>query len=226
MNAHPAGLKLTGYSLCAVLLFSSAVSADSIVLTGGALVADLESAAHLDARAGDNFRIIGAGDFNGGRFEPWSQCIHADQCGPGQIIDLGASWSGSDFTGRVEIDGTSHPLGLATEENYSAIVRFMGTVIAPGFDGSLFNEVSAPFTFSGTLWPPASPDPGPASLLSGSGTATLRLSWVSNQFEEGWRFDRAVYAFSPATPVPEPGSIVLLGIGLSGLIGRRLRKRS
>jgi hypothetical protein len=225
MKPDAAAAKITAFSVGAFLLSATALFADSIAITGGALVATLENAAHLDVRGSNGFRLRGAGDFHGGRFEPWGQCFHASDCAPGRDISLFASWSGSDFTGSVTMGGTTYPLGIITEENFSAAVEFTGSVTAPAFDGRILREVSAPFAFSGTLIPPATPDQGPPWQLTGKGTATLRLSWSTLPFDQGWRFDRAVYAFDTANPIPEPGSIVLLGIGLSGFVGHRLRRR-
>jgi hypothetical protein len=61
----------------------------------------------------------------------------------------------------------------------------------------------------------------PTGVIIGRGTATLGLMWTPT----GWSFNQAVYAFEPSTAVPEPGTITLIGLGLSGLIGRRLRRR-
>jgi len=222
MKVHSAGLRITGLSVCALFLSASILSADSIVITGGALVVTRGEGAHLDGRASDGFRLIGAGDFTGGIFAPYNQCFVQSECGPGQDISLFASWSGSDFTGSVTVDGTTYPLGFHSEENFGGAVQFMGSATAPSFDGRVLREISAPFSFAGSLLPPATPDPRPPIGLTGAGTATLRLNWISAPFDQGWQFDRAVYEFNP---IPEPGSIVLLGIGLSGLVGRRLHRR-
>jgi hypothetical protein len=218
MKARTAVLKIAGASVSALCL-SSLAYADPIVINGGALVASLGSA-RLDAR-GKDFRMTAAGDFPSGQFAPWSQCFTG--CAPGIPIDLFANWSGSDFGGSVTINGTTFPLGIRTEENYSTDVFFVGSVLAPAFDGRTARDVSAPFSFSARLDAPIVPPDFIAhtSHLVGRGTATLGLMWTP----AGWTFNQAVYAFEPSTPVPEPGTLTLIGLGLSGIIVRCLRSR-
>ena len=65
--------------------------------------------------------------------------------------------------------------------------------------------MSAPFLFSGTLRPPDAP----TVALRGRGTATLTV----RRFESDWIYSSARYEFQP---VPEPGTMFLLGGGLAG----------
>jgi hypothetical protein len=220
MKARAAVLKTMGSAVCA-LLFSSLAYADPIVITSGALVASSDNVARFDAH-GKDFSMTAISDFTSGLLAPWSQCLNG--CAPGIPIDLFANWSGSDFGGTVTIDGTTFPLGIHTTANYFTDVFFTGSVLAPAFDGRTAREVSAPFSFAARLDAPIPPPDFPApdtSHLIGRGTATLRLRWTP----DGWSFNQGVYAFEPSTPVPEPGTMTLIALGLSGLIGRRLRRR-
>ena len=215
MKARAAVLRMTGSAVCA-LVFPSLASADPIAITAGTLVAS-DLVARLDARAND-FRMIAVGEFTGGIFTPWSQCLTG--CAPGSPIDLFGRWSGSDFEGSVTINGGTFPLGISTSENYSTEVFFMGSVLAPAFDGRTTAEVSAPFSFSARLFPPQGD--GQTRDLVGRGTATLELTRTLES--AGWVFNQAVYTFEPFTPVPEPGTMTLIGLGLAGMICRQRRR--
>src|SRR4030095_704060 len=121
--------------------------------------------------------------------------------------------------------GEVHPVGSWTSTTATTVFNFTGDVEAPAFRGSLTSVVSAPFMFSGQVMLPAVP-PLHFLDLTGSGLATIRLRWSDTEAERGWRFDGAVYAFDTETPVPEPGTLALVGFGLMGLAARRARRRS
>jgi hypothetical protein len=225
MKGHAAALKITGSSLCALLLASTTVAADPIFITSGALVASRDTAADVFAIGTGGFQLVGDGDFSGGRFEPYTQCFSPPECAPGSPLSLYASWSGTDFIGTVTFDGATYPMGSLSETTASAAVEFLGSVIAPAFDGRTVRVVSAPFTFTGVVTPPATIDQGPSRQLRGAGTATLQLNWIDNLSGQYWLFERGVYAFEPVTPVPEPGTMALLALGLSGMLARRVRRR-
>jgi hypothetical protein len=227
MNAQAAASKITCFTVCALLISSAAVSADPIPITSGAMVVAREQGgARIDARGPGGFQLLGSGTFSGGRFDPYAQCFLGLECPPGTDISTYGTWSGVDFTGTLTINGQTHPMGSLSQELASAVIEFFGSVSAPEFDGRTIREISTPFTFSGVVTEPIQPGLGLSYRLVGGGTAQLGFRWVVDEFEgAGWMFDRAVYTFDPAAAVPEPGSIVLTALGLSGLAARRLRRR-
>jgi hypothetical protein len=99
---------------------------------------------------------------------------------------------------------------------------FDGSLLVPSFSGTDHVSVFSPFSFSGNVSPPLQDEDGTVVThqLVGRGTARVDLAWGG----EGWLFQHALYEFQ--TPVPEPGTFVLVGSGIAGYLIRRRRRRS
>jgi hypothetical protein len=81
--------------------------------------------------------------------------------------------------------------------------------------------LTAPFVFSGSF---TIPDPEDASIpghtLTGAGTAIISLREWDSAF---WNVDAVRYEFAAPQPVPEPGTMLLVGFGAL-MMSRRLNR--
>jgi hypothetical protein len=189
----------------------------TVIITSGELVGD-----SLGARAvlvGADFRVTGSGDVVGGFWGPAVACV---PCPPGSALNLGAHWSGGDFQGIVAVGGQSYPMGSGESGTASVDAVWVASAVAPNFTGALNASIVTPFTFSGTFLYPLS-DPRPRVSLLGAGTATINLDWHSDGF---WLLDHARYEFQSADPVPEPGTLLLIGAGAVSALARHRRRLS
>jgi hypothetical protein len=214
-----------------VVLTSAPLSAhaDPVRITDGALVGD-DAVARLAATGERGLTITGVGDKFGGIYSPASQCV-SGPCFAGDLISIQAQFSGSDFPGNVSLDGETFRVGGGgSPDQGEALVDFQGNLLLPAFAGQTLVSLTTPFSFSGLIVFPAGDSPNPTfpiATLAGAGTATLQFEWVPPENIPGqWRFLSAAYEFAPA-PVPEPGSLSLMGLGVAGLaVRRRWQQRS
>jgi hypothetical protein len=195
--------------------------ADPIRVTDGALVGD-DGVARLAATGERGLAITGVGDKFGGIYRPAELCADGP-CFAGDLISIQAQFTGSDFPGNVSLDGETFPLGGGLNDA-DAVVDFQGNLLLPAFAGQTLVSLTTPFSFSGSIvFPPEGPD-APfrrSATLAGAGTATLQFKWVPPENSPGqWRFLGAAYEFA-SSPVPEPGSLSLMGLGVAGLAVRR-----
>lgn len=161
-----------------------------------------------------------------GVFTPRDQCSFPE-CPPGTAVSLRAHWSGFDIrSGVLSFEGRTYPV---TDSGAFVALEFGGSFLTPPF--AMSAVVTAPFQLI-----PATPSSGGSGFslpfpdhllrsLAGSGTATITLSpYPVAEFPNRWSVDSVRYEFAAAEPVPEPASLLLVGVGIAG-VARRVRRR-
>ena len=218
--------------LLALVALPRSLRADPIQITGGTVQVDPKDNGAIITFLGDNLMVrtnTDSGDFRTAIGEVWPFPA-------GTSIDLGGVWQTTDTRGGEAIfNGVFYPeliFGFSTSG---------GTFVTPSVTPTGLGEqiLSVPFAFSGfvTAWATANPGsedvPVFTANLFGGGTATA--AFFGDPASGGGPtlyvpvFRGAdyplQYVFSPAAaPVPEPGTMILLGTGVVGLIGLRFRK--
>jgi hypothetical protein len=140
------------------------------------------------------------------------------------------SWSGTDGDGTVTLDGITYD-GIG-QERLSGLNLADVTLTTEPFQIPPLSDattVTAQFTLSGRFRAQAFhvPERGDVTLLAdvlftGSGTSTLFL--VPSLGATIWQGTRIQFDIVDPTPVPEPSTLMLTGIGVA-VLGRRLRRR-
>src|SRR5436190_8392595 len=203
----------------ALVLASRLAAAEPIQITGGQANYRLDTPAFYD--------LAGTPAFSASFFLNTGNESHSVPyvCGPcdtGSLLNPSISESGG--TGEFTLRGTSYDLTSgewAFHVPQVVIPRPTTVIIGTPEQPTLVNEwvfSNVPFTFHGTLAGMASSGVEQAVQLRGRGSWSFSVDAIP---EGGSPFWGARYSFASSAPVPEPGSFLLLGVGVVALMRRR-----
>ena len=141
---------------------------------------------------------------------------------------------GSDVNARVTLNGTEYTsLGEGTPSrlNLTTVGFSTGTFEIPPLGAE--TSLTAPFSFGGSFSSRVFGVPGePNGILtlasasfSGRGTSTMFLISTPAGTPTTWLVRRIEFDFEDPTPVPEPSTMLLTGLGVA-VLGRRVRTRA
>jgi hypothetical protein len=149
-------------------------------------------------------------------------CFDPD-CAPGRTISLEAFLAPNDagLENPVMTLGGQTFDDFSLNSDYALLLTMEGSFVAPPFDGENDAIVTAPFTFKGLF----SQVDG-TTMLTGRGTATVRLRRGDGIDHDAWDGASVRYDFEDAAPVPEPATLVLLGSGLAAIAVRKRRSNA
>ena len=201
-------------SICALFGGVLPASAVPIEITGGFLSVTGLSGVPVYSLEGPDFLHRGAGgDFGNVRAEGCSPCP------AGTSVDLSSLFSGSSLAGNTTLNGVDY---FVQSIDRSGFLSFTAPSIqVPASDLALLLLTDL-FSFTGALSLPG----GVNVDMTGQGIANLELSRVPPQEGFGRLFYFKSIRYDFVEPVPEPGTLLMLGPALIGLGLLRSWRRS
>jgi hypothetical protein len=210
------------FVLCGSLLSLAPTAqaiADPVSITSGFLTATGPfETAPVSVTGTLGFSTSGITDPGEGHLDAFTDCR---PCMPGDPIRLGGFLPA--FDGAATLNGNSYELTIDVNNPVSMQWSLTsGTVTAPPF-GLTARLLETSFTLTGRFFPDSQSSGIP---LLGRGIVSILLSPLpgSNSDPSLWNASLLRYDFqSDTAPIPEPGSLALLGIGLAATWRARRR---
>jgi len=210
-------------------LFSICVNttayADPIVVTSGKAVVAWDDPSYFTISGDEGFTL--AGLFVRVPSSPQQLCFAG--CAPGTRVDFSGVFGGPQdgslgVATAATVDGITYSTFPPNVDLTGSLVFDAPTVVLPALTARDHATLTAPFMFHGHVAGFARSEPDSALFeidLIGSGTAEVHFVTSGMLYAQ----PEVVYAFAPASPVPEPASALFLATGMAALGVRRYAGR-
>ena len=211
------------WSVCCLitaLVLPRSAAADPITVTGGSLqmVRMVENIGEVSLIGERGFFLTSNVIAVNGFYAPGIECGQM-VCLPGTEVSLRSMFGGSDLSGQLGFEGSVYDDLGGLDSFTSALVDFTGSFVVPPFAPTA--TVTAPFQLNGLFSIPNAAGTGSIQhTLTGFGTATISLTLRNDE----WVADAARYDLSSLQPVPEPGTMLMVGFGTAAIVRRLTRK--
>jgi len=178
---------------CSIIVIAQGIgrAANDVVVHKGTLVFAAGGTGHLDVSGTDSFSLVADVALPGGVFAGYSRCL-ANECVPGTLVDLDATWFGIDLQGNASLKSATYDDVGALNGASSAQIAFSGTVTMPAMSSSVVT-ITVPFSFNGFFAYSLNRSGAQSAMLTGRGSAVLRLRPSTDRVR--WYFDQVVFQF-------------------------------